>query len=380
MRRFGIPDARGVSLMCPQTPAAEARASRMLRCQRWFTRLGVLACLGLLQCTAVQPVPLHSPFQGVPSAIRIDPQFRDGLECLVATKSWPLSSNADDFDWLLLGVKVQWQEKDERRERIWFVRIAETIDPEEAAGGRVLANRRFEYDVPFGVGAIRADSKFTVSCRRIRIETYDERGEFIAQWSRLAPEIFPDASVYQALATLPQRGPLGLPLNREGEGEGDDSLAMVRSLPPAALDALQRGQDRGMYEMVATLQTLGMTPPLASIRELVKDHVVSMPSIFSFLLSGLKPTVAATLSSATPCEFPWVLDRVQVPAYQAEFTTLLAGERMFDCRMVAGPSVPPMDLLGGLLVIEAAHPDNPGNRLTVRVLASSRARLGVAKP
>lgn len=348
----------------------------MLHCRLWFKRLGVLACLGLLQCTAVQPVPLHSSFQGVPSAIRIDPQFRDGLERLAATKSWPLSTNADDDDWVLLGVKVQWQEKDEPRERIWFVRIVETIDPEEAAGGRVLANRRFEYDVPFGVGAIRPNAKFTIACRRIRIESYDARGEFISQWSRLAPEIFADASVYQALATLPQRGPLGLPLNREDE----DDLAMVRSMPAEALEAMQRAQDRGMYEMVATLQTLGMTPPLATIRELVKDHVVNMPSIFSFLLSGLKPTVAATLSSATPCEFPWMLDRVHVPAYQAEFATLLAGERMMDCRVIAGPSVPPMDLLGGLLVIEAAHPDVPGNRLTVRVLASSRARLGVANP
>lgn len=341
----------------------------MLHCRRWFKRLGALACLGLLQCTAVQPVPVRSAFQGVPSALRVDPLFRDGLFRLAATKSWPLSSNADDFDWLLLGVKVQWNDSGEPRERVWFVRVVEAIDPEEAEGGRVLADRRFEYNVPFGVGAIRPDARFTVSCRRVRIEAYDEHGEFIAQWSKLAPEVFPESSLYQALATLPQRGPLGMPQH----------AAMVRSLPEDVLESLQREQDRGMYEMVATLQSLGTTPPIKSIRETVKEHVVSMPSIFAFLLTGLKPTVSATLSSASPCAFPWVLDRVQVPSYQAEFRTMLAGERMFDCRIVAGPSVPPMDLLGGLLVIEAAHPQMPDNRLTLRVLASSRARLGVVE-
>jgi hypothetical protein len=103
-----------------------------------------------------------------------------------------------------------------------------------------------------------------------------------------------------------------------------------------------------------------------------------MPSIFAFLLTGLKPTVTASMSSATPSEFPWALEQVRVPCHQAEFSTLLAGERLFECRVVAGPSVPPMDLLGGILVIEAAHPVHTQNRLTMRVLASSRARLGGA--
>ena len=79
------------------------------------------------------------------------------------------------------------------------------------------------------------------------------------------------------------------------------------------------------------------------------------------------------MSTATSAGFPWVFQGAMAPCYQAEFSTYFAGERCFDCRVVVSPSVPPMHLLGGLLVIEAVHPQMPENRLTARVLATSRA-------
>jgi hypothetical protein len=189
------------------------------------------------------------------------------------------------------------------------------------------------------------------------------------------PEIFPDASLYQALATLPEPGPLhaieddaALESARVSLGASSDEVEYAtRLLDPQTL------RDCGLYEMVATLQALGTTPPVAPIRDVVKDHIVQTPSLLTLLMTGLKPTATASMRFATHSVFPWALDRVQVPCYQAEFATYLAGERCFDCRVVAGPSVPPMHLLGGLLVIEAAHPQQPDNRLTIRVLASSRA-------
>jgi hypothetical protein len=257
--------------------------------------------------------------------------------------------------------------------------VAEIIDPEEAEGGRRLQDRRFEYTVPFGVGAIRPDAKFAVRCRRLRVETYDAKGEFVAAWSRLVPEIFPDASLYQALATLPEPGPLRALRQEPAASHAEAPRVSLGAATDEAVEAAilldpQRLRDCGLYEMVATLQALGTTPPVAPIRDVVKDHIVQVPSLLTLLMTGLKPTATASMRFATQSAFPWAFDRIDVPCYQAEFTTFLAGERCFDCRVVAGPSVPPLHLLGGLLVIEAAHPQQPENRLTVRLLASSRTR------
>jgi hypothetical protein len=330
------------------------------RLRQWCARLTVvIGGLALVECSAPPPAPIHSAFEGVPPMLQIDPQFRPGLGRLTAGQAWPLTSSADaadqGLDWLLLGVKVQ----AEGKTHVWFVRVAEVIDPQEAKGGKPLRMRRFEYSLPFGVGAIKAGSDFAIRCRRIRIEAYDENGTFLSAWSRLAPDMFPESTLFKALATLPEMGPVG-------------------QQPPAMLaagsDEQRALRDESFYSMVAALQALGTSPPLTPIRELVKEHVVEVPTLVSLLLSGLRPNLKTTLTTAQPLEFPWVLGRVMVPCYEADFATYLAGQRFFDCRVVAGPSVPPCDLIGGLLVIEAAHPEKPENRLTVRVLASSRSQ------
>src|SRR6185503_21230040 len=149
---------------------------------KWTSRLAVTGwCLCLVECSAPQPAPIHSAFEGVPPMLQIDPQFRAGLDRLTTAQGWPLvsggtsaspSPSPGNLDWLLLGVKAEVNGVT----RVWFVRVAETIDPVEAAGGRALRQRRFEYSLPFGVGDIRAGSEFAVRCRRIQIETYDENG------------------------------------------------------------------------------------------------------------------------------------------------------------------------------------------------------------
>ena len=329
-----------------------------MKCIRrsWLSRALVLGCLGLMQCSAPQPVPMHQVFDGPADVVSVDPRFRDGLGRLAEAQSWALASEPPRYDWILLGVRAEWQ----GTERVWFVRVAEIVDPEEAEGGRKLRDRQFQYTLPFGVGEIKPDARFTVRCRRLRIETYDDKGEFVAAWSRLVPEIFPRASLYQALATLPAPGPFG-------------SRLSAAPLPPSTLAEQRLLRDCGVYELISTLQALGTTPPMVPIRDVVKDHIVSLPSIVSLVLTGLKPSAEATMSTATSAGFPWVFQGAMAPCYQAEFSTYFAGERCFDCRVVVSPSVPPMHLLGGLLVIEAVHPQMPENRLTARVLATSRA-------
>lgn len=343
--------------------------SLLMRMGKWTRRLAVVAwCLCLVECSAPQPAPIHSAFEGVPPMLQIDPQFRAGLDRLTTAQGWPLvtaaaspSASAADLDWLLLGVKTQVNGET----RVWFVRVAEVIDPLEAEGGRPLRHRRFEYSIPFGVGAIKAGSDFAIRCRRVLIETYDEHGVFQSSWSRLSPVVFPESTLFRALSTLPTVGPLSV---------RDDEQASIEAERLLTVEATQALRDESLYGMVAALQAVGTTPPVTPIRDLVKGHVVETPSVLSLLFSGLRPTLQTTLTTAQPLDFPWVFGRVNVPCYEADFATYLAGARFFDCRVIAGPSVPPCDLLGGLLVIEVAHPHKPANRLTVRVLASSRTQ------
>ena len=328
------------------------------RRRSWLSRALVLGCLCLMQCSAPQPVPMQAWFdQAPPDVVSVDPRFRDGLGKLAVAQSWAAATEPPRYDWILLGVRAQW----DGEEGVWFVRVAEVVDPEEAEGGRKLRDRRFQYTLPFGVGEIEPDARFTVRCRRLRIETYDANGEFVAAWSRLVPEIFPQASLYQALATLPEPGPFG-----------SRTPASAAPLPPSTVAEQRLLRDCGVYELISTLQALGTTPPMTPIRDVVKDHIVSVPSIVSLVLTGLKPSAEATMSTATSAGFPWVFQGAMAPCYQAEFSTYFAGERCFDCRVVVAPSVPPMHLLGGLLVIEAVHPRYPDNRLSARVLATSR--------
>ena len=329
----------------------------------WLSLMAALGCMGQAQCTAPMPSPGFLS-DGEVDTTEIDPQFRDGLGHLATAQSWAITAEPPAYDWVLLGVRAQW----EGAERVWFVRVVETVDPEEAEGGRRLRDRRFQYTLPFGVGQIKPDAKFNVRCRRIRVETYDANGEFVAAWSRLSPEIFANASMFQALEALPSHGPINAaaaPTSQDGAEQAAKG---------AATQEAGSMSDRGVYELIVTLQTLGTTPPMAPVRDVVKDHIVAVPSILSLVMTGLKPTATASIRNATGGQFPWVFDGVMAPCYQTEFTTYFAGERCFDCRLVVGPSVPPMHLLGGLLVIEAAHPRLPENRLTARVLATSRAR------
>jgi hypothetical protein len=278
----------------------------------------------------------------------------------------PASIPSGGFDWLLLGVKTQV----DGRNRIWFVRVSEIVDPIEAAGGRPLQQRRFEYSIPFGVvGAIAPAADFAIRCRRLLVEVYDEAGVFMSSASRLAPVVFPESTLFHALASLPVTGPVArAPLSAVNSV---DPRGLGSGMEAAGNDVLR---DESLYGMVAVLQAIGTTPPMLPIRELVKSDVVEVPSMLSLLFSGLRPTLRTTMTTAQALEFPWVLGRVNVPCYEAGFATYLAGERFFDCRIIAGPSVPPCDLLGGLLVIEAAHPRKPENRLTIRVLASNRTQ------
>jgi hypothetical protein len=330
-------------------------------------QLSVLGWLPLAQCNAPPPAPIHSGFDAAPAAMCVEPQFRAGLGHLTEAQQWPQVQD-EGLDWVLLGVRVRSQ----GQEHVWFVRVAEIIDPQEAAGGKRLRDRRFEYTLPMGVGSIRPNAKFAIRCRRIRVETYDERGEFIDASSRLAPLVFADSSMFQALAALPQNA------SRDG---GTANLIAGAPIGPTSETASLRDQetmrarlqDEGLFNVIAVLQALGTSPPVTPIRNLVKDHVIDMPSIFGLLLTGFRPTLNATLTHTAAMQFPWALDRVFVPAYQADFTTYLAGERFMDFRVVAGPNVPPCDLIGGLLVIEAVHPRQNDSALIVRVLASSRS-------
>jgi hypothetical protein len=69
---------------------------------------------------------------------------------------------------------------------------------------------------------------------------------------------------------------------------------------------------------------------------------------------------------------PWSLEAALIPRQEAQFPVSIAGQKVFDCRVVVGPPNPPYNLLGGVLLFEAVHPEDTTRRLTIRVLAAMR--------
>ena len=108
---------------------------------------------------------------------------------------------------------------------------------------------------------------------------------------------------------------------------------------------------------------------LLPVREAVRSSVIRMPSLLDLILSGLRLRLEVEIANACPAHA--VNPALGAPLWCAQscFSLNIAGQRLADCRMILGPGDAPYDLLGGVRLLEAANPDHPDHRLTLRVLA-----------
>jgi hypothetical protein len=122
---------------------------------------------------------------------------------------------------------------------------------------------------------------------------------------------------------------------------------------------------------MVTLQAISECRSIKPIRNTVKANILNLPGVVSLLIAGfkLKPEMALrhemTASGAVTSPF-------NVPWDEALFQLRVAGQPMLNGRLACRSPEPPFHLTGGLLMLEAAHPERPQHRLMVRVLAAKR--------
>jgi hypothetical protein len=90
--------------------------------------------------------------------------------------------------------------------------------------------------------------------------------------------------------------------------------------------------------------------------------------------------VDAAFSDSRRLQIPWSDTLNLAPIHIVEAPVFAAGQHMMNCRMVVGPNGAPYHLTAGVLLFEGTHPDKPGNKLTVRVLAAQRASGSASAP
>ena len=309
-----------------------------MRSEYWRILSSVCILLALHGCATPPSGPSSAAF-GPPSD-SVDPSFTLGFGNLTAMFS-PQSGNEDIEDWLLLGVKVAHDDENE----VWFVRLSQLADDDVAGAppeNAELSSR--EFSIPFGLGAVKTGSKFNAPAARILIETFDREGAALRSSIRSVPRQWPGASLLDLWTEL--SSPAGSLFGEQGVGANN------------------------IAGMMMTLQTLGGSRALRPIRDAVREQVVKQPKILGLLLNGFRICVEADFSQSELVRSLRTVDGPASPRYQIDFPLLLTGQRLFDCRVVVGPPAKPYNLLGGTLLFEAAHPDKPQNRLTVRVLAA----------
>ena len=308
---------------------------------KYFRLLRFAACLLLTGCSNFNITRNPAAFAPTVQLATIDdPSFTAGKNILTGFDEprGDVAWRADD--WVLLGVKVTHPDETS----VWFVRLStlpDKADQPTPPGGR-------EFTVPFAVGNVRSGAKFTAPTARVLIETFDREGTLLRSSVRSVPQMNRSANLFDVLMEM---------------------RAQIASDSAQDQDVPRMSNDN-LAGLMVMLQSMGCSRAIAPIREAVRRDVVRTPTVLGILLGGLRLKVEADITETELVGSPWSSDAALAPRREAQFPVAISGQKLFDCRMVVGPSNPPYNLLGGALLFEAAHPEKPDNRLTVRVLAA----------
>jgi hypothetical protein len=286
-----------------------------------------------------------------PAAVSVDPSFQHGMNVLCA---YERDVVAETEEWALLGVKVAHPEG----EKIWFVRLS-TLQPVSDKQTSDIPTR--EFAVPFGIGKVKTGLKFTAPVSKLMVELYDQQGKLLRSSIRTVPHVTDCPNILDMLA---------------GGGTSNKSTFSLRDAA-ASLDArlMKVGADDSdtMPGLMTWMQLMGGSRALLPVREAIRDHVVNRPSILGLILAGFRITLEAHTQDRQSIGDESSLQQ------EARFPVLLSGQRLFDCRVVVGPTASPYNLTAGALLVEAVHPEQPARRLTVSVLAAHRGAAGKAR-
>lgn len=319
---------------------------------KYFPLPSILACLLLTGCS----LPARNPaaFTASNQPASIDPSFMPGKGILSGFDEPETAASWRTDDWVLLGVKVTQPEES----NVWFVRLSTLPDKNETPPTAPPTPVTRDFTVPFGVGNVNSGVKFNAPTARVLIETFSDQGTLLRSSVRSVPQMCSNASLLDALMEL----------------QPSTAVSSTQSQDKGGTPQISRENLAGLMVM---LQSMGASRALTPIRDAVRRDVVKKPSLIGMVLGGLRMRVDTEITETEAVASRWSPDAALTPRREAQFPVVLSGQKLFDCRLVVGPANPPYNLLGGVLLFEAVHPEKPDNRLTLRVLAAKR--MGTAE-
>jgi len=300
-----------------------------------YRGIPILCMLLLAGCGIAPSGSQLRAFAPAAETVEVDPSFRPGMEVLCAWDSGSRALAPDAEDSLLLGVKVASEESDQ----VWFIRLT-TLAPNQEDGDNDAPTTK-EFSVPFGIGGVKTGCKFTCPINRLLVETYDDHGVLLRSSIRNVPKFTSSLTMLDVLGSV----------------SSDDQ-------PSSAANA-QATED--LARVMTLMQLTGGSRALFPIREAIRDHVISRPSIIGLMLAAFRLKVEAPMDSPENAANAAMM--ATTGKRDARFPVLLSGQRLFDCRVVVGPTAPPYNMTAGALLMEAVHPENAKKRLTICVLA-----------
>ncbi len=306
----------------------------------------LLMCCLPAGCNALPSGPLAASFQRTSTTFEVDPSFRAGLGVLAEGEQAAESPSFQPADCLLMGVKVAHGAEQD----VWFVRLSLfDLEPQRDEPAIPLTK---EFAVPFGMGGVKTGAKFTAPIGKLLVEMFDEHGTLQRSSLRTVPRVFGSWNLLDVLS-----------------GRGCAVPAAVAAGTANGATAVGDVNMQDLSSVLTVLQMIGGAKSLGPIRDAIRDHIISRPSLLAILLNGLRLKVEAPMELRELVQSPWLTHLALTPREEAKFPVLLSGERLFDCRVVVAPTNPPFNLTAGAVLIEAVHPEKPENRLTLCVLA-----------
>ena len=311
----------------------------------------------LASCGVTPAGPSARSFCASPAMTMVDPSFQSGLSVLGAFER---DLVAETEEWALLGVKVSHPQG----EKIWFVRLS-TLQPIVDNDAAEIPSR--EFAVPFGMGSVKTGAKFTAPVSRLMIELYDHQGKLMRSSIRTVPQVESCPNLLDMLASAPAS---------TRSRKSFDLKSAAAAFNPSDARLMKTGADdsESMPSLMTWMQLMGGSRALLPVREAIRDHVVMKPSILGLVLAGFKITLEAHTENRQR-----IGEDASAPKHEARFPVLLSGQRLFDCRVVVGPTASPYNLTAGALLVEAVHPEQPARRLTVSVLAAQKGAASKAR-
>lgn len=140
---------------------------------------------------------------------------------------------------------------------------------------------------------------------------------------------------------------------------------------------LQSSFGSGIITILSLAGTIQQSEALAGLRSSAWIDIARRPSLWSMISHvGMRLTIEPNFFLAWLALYDWPGNDEAIHAFEFPMAIKVNGAEALRCRMVVTPPMGPLRLFAGIVYFEAVHPDKPGYRVRVQVVAARRGSRG----